>query len=362
MRLPDGVDAGRIDGAGDAFLVRVSDDEGHVGVGEADTAPFVARAAVEMPASHSVCVGLREIVVGAEASRIEDVWQAMFERSRYFGRRGVTLHAISALDIALHDLAGRARGVPVADLLGGAKRTSLSVYASFVMPEHPEDVAALCRLAVDRGYDAVKLGWGAIGRDPDLDVTLTRAARDVLGSERRLFIDGGQCWNVETAAAAAERFAALDVGWLEEPLPPDDLAGYAALAERSALPIAAGEQCEGVDEFRALADAGVQVLQPDVSRCGGLTVARRVGELAAARGITCIPHAYSTGVLTAASLQFVASLDDASLCEYSVVDSPLANELLRDPFQVEDGRVALPAGSGLGVDLDEEQVARYRQP
>ena len=175
------------------------------------------------------------------------------------------------------------------------------------MPETPDEVRELCRLAAGRGYRAVKFGWGPLGRSPDLDRALVSAARAELGPDRELFVDGGQCWDVDGAVRAAATFAELGVGWLEEPLPPDDLEGYAALAARSAIPIAAGEQCEGTDEFVALAATGVGVLQPDISRCGGYTVARRVARLAEERGIECIPHLYSTGVLTAASLHFVAS-------------------------------------------------------
>jgi L-alanine-DL-glutamate epimerase-like enolase superfamily enzyme len=360
LRMPDGVDASRVDGTGDAFLVRVVDEDGRVGLGEADTAPLVARAAVEMPASHSVCVGLREIAVGLEASDPGAVWRALFERSRYYGRRGVVLHAISAIDIALHDLAARTAGVSVAEYLGGEGPRRVRVYASFVMPETADEVRALCALAVERGYRAVKFGWGPLGRSEALDRELVGAAREALGPDRELFVDGGQCWDVEGAVRAAAAFAELGVGWLEEPLPPDDLAGYASLAGRSAIPIAAGEQCEGADEFAALAATGVGVLQPDLSRCGGYTVATRVAGLAAERGTECIPHLYSTGVLTAASLHFVASFAGGRTSELSVVDSPLANELLTTRFAVEDGAVAVPAGPGLGIELDEAVVERYR--
>jgi L-alanine-DL-glutamate epimerase-like enolase superfamily enzyme len=360
LRLPAGVDAERIDGTGDAFLVRVTDEEGRVGLGEADTAPLVARAAVEMPPSHSVCVGLREIAVGLEATEPERVWQALFDRSRYYGRRGATLHAISAIDIAVHDLAARTAGVPLAQYLGGSADRRIRVYASFVMPETPDEVRELCRLAAGRGYRAVKFGWGPLGRSPELDRALVGAARAELGPDRELFVDGGQCWDVEGAVRAAATFAELGVGWLEEPLPPDDLEGYAALAARSAVPIAAGEQCEGVAEFAALAATGVGVLQPDISRCGGYTVARRVAALAAERGVECIPHLYSTGVLTAASLHFVAGSPRGRTSELSVVDSPLANDLLTTRFAVEDGEVAVPAGPGLGIELDEAVVDRYR--
>src|ERR671935_2527514 len=195
LRLAE-IDTRRADGTQDAFIVRVHTDEGLVGVGEADTSPYVARTIVEMPSSHAVARGLAELLVGENPLEIDRLWRVMWYGSYHYGRAGAALHTISAIDIALWDIAGKAAGRPVASLLGGARVERLPVYASEVMPETADEVRAIARRAVEDGYTALKLGWGPLGRDLDLDEELVRAARDELGPERSLMIDGGRAYTV----------------------------------------------------------------------------------------------------------------------------------------------------------------------
>jgi L-alanine-DL-glutamate epimerase-like enolase superfamily enzyme len=164
LRL-DHVDTTRADGTQDAFLVRVHTDEGIVGVGEADTSPYLARTIIEMPSSHSIARGLREVLVDEDPLQIDRLWQLMFHASDHYGRGGAALHAISAIDIALWDIAGKAAGRPISDLLGGRRIVDVPVYASEVMPETAEEVRRIAERAADAGYDALKLGWGPLGRD-----------------------------------------------------------------------------------------------------------------------------------------------------------------------------------------------------
>ena len=354
------VDVRRADGTQDAFLVRVRTEDGLEGIGEADTSPYLARTVVEMPASHAVARGLRELVLGQDARDIERLWRLLVRGSSYYGP-GVALHAISAIDMALWDLAGKAAGKPVHELLGGATVADLPVYASEVMPETAEEVRAIAERAVAAGYRALKLGWGPLGGGLGRDVELVSAARETLGPDRTLMIDGGQAYSVESAAALARELAELGVYWLEEPLAPDDYEGYRRLTDVSPVKIAAGEADSTLAPFRALVErGGVGVLQPDIARCGGFTVARQIGALATEHGVEVVPHCFSTGVLVAASLHFASTLAAPTFCEYSVADSPLAGGLVREPFALREGRVAVPGGPGLGVDLDEELVDRLR--
>ena len=360
LRL-DRVDTTRADGTQDAFLVRVHTDEGVTGIGEADTSPYVARTIVEMPSSHAIARGLREVLVGEDPLQIDRLWQLMFHASDHYGRGGAALHAISAVDIALWDLAGKVAGRPVSELLGGRRVDELPVYASEVMPETTDGVRAIAERAVRDGYLALKLGWGPLGRDPGHDESLVRAAREVLGPARSLMLDGGRAYTVKGALDLLRRVEEHGLYWLEEPLAPDDLDGYRRLSDAASVRIAAGEADATLPPFRALAERGhVDVLQPDLARCGGFTVARQIALLERTTGVQIVPHCFSTGVLVAASLQFAATLDRPTWSEYSIADSPLVNGILQQPFELRDGRLAVPVGPGLGVALDPDAISRLR--
>src|SRR5205823_4606317 len=159
------------------------------------------------------------------------------------------------------------------------------------------------------GYTALKLGWGPLGRSPDLDVALLTAAREALGPSRKLMVDGGMAYSVKSALRLLDAVQDLDLYWFEEPLAADDYAGYRRLADHTPIRIAAGEADSGIRPYRALVEQGhVDVLQPDLARCGGFTVARQIADLASETGVEVVPHCFSTGVLVAASLHFTAAL------------------------------------------------------
>ena len=360
LRL-DRVDASRADGTQDAFLVRVHTDEGVVGLGEADTSPYVARTIVEMPSSHSIARGLREVLVGEDPLQIDRLWQLMFTASDHYGRGGAALHTISAIDIALWDIAGKAAGLPVSELLGGRRTSDVRVYASEVMPDTPDEVRLIAERTAEAGYDALKLGWGPLGQDLARDTALVAAARETLGPERALMLDGGRAYTVKRALELLRRVEEHGLYWLEEPLAPDDLHGYRRLSDAAQVRIATGEADSTFAPFRALVERGhVDVLQPDLARCGGFTVARQIALLERTTAVEIVPHCFSTGVLVAASLQFVATLDRPTWSEFSVADSPLVNGILREPFALRDGRLPVPTGPGLGIELDPDAVDRLR--
>jgi L-alanine-DL-glutamate epimerase-like enolase superfamily enzyme len=309
LRL-DQVDATRADGTQDAFLVRVHTDEGITGIGEADTSPYVARTMVEMPASHAVARGIRELILGEDPLQAGRVWQLMFHGTDHYGRGGAALHAMSAIDMALWDIAGKVAGRPVADLLGGRRADRVPVYASEVMPETPDEVRRIAERVGGAGYTALKLGWGPLGGDVRRDVALIAAAREALGPERALMIDGGRAYTVKSAVELLRRVEELDLYWFEEALQPDDLHGYRRLTGAASVRIAAGEADAGVAPFRALVEqAHLDVLQPDMARCGGFTVARQIADLAREFSVELVPHCFSTGVLVAASLHLVERLE-----------------------------------------------------
>lgn len=360
LRLPS-VDVTRADGTQDALLVRLHTDEGLVGIGEADSSPYLVKTAIDMPSSHLISRGIAELLVGEDPLQIDRLWQLMYQGSSYYGRGGVASHAISAIDIALWDLAGKALGVPVSELLGGRRVDRMPVYASAVMPESPEEVAALASQTVADGYDAFKVGWGPLGQDLGRDAELIGAAREALGPGRRLMIDGGQAYTVKSVVSLLERVADADLFWFEEPFAPEDVSSYARLSFATDVRIAAGEVESGRAAFEKLVrEAHLDVLQPDLARCGGFTVARQIRDLCRGGGPMIVPHCFSSGVLVAASLHFAAALDRPVLSEYSIADSPLVNALLEQPFALEDACLAVPPGAGLGVALNEDVLARLR--
>jgi L-alanine-DL-glutamate epimerase-like enolase superfamily enzyme len=358
LRLPEVAEIA--DGTQDVLVVKVHTDAGLVGIGEVTSQSYVCKAIFEAPRSAERRHGLAEILRGQDPTDVEGLWERMYYHTNRYGRRGAAIHAISGADIALWDLRGKALGRPVYELLGGPFRKDVRAYASYLFGADPGQTAELARQAVDLGLTAVKFGWGPFGRDESADLAQVEAARKAVGESRDLMVDVGHRWNVPTALRRAERLVPYRVAWLEEPLSQDDLAGYAALCPSSPLPIAAGEGGVTRWDFEDLIRAGVHVLQPDVAFCGGLTVCRQASEAARAAGRRSVPHCFSTGINLAASLHWMASRPDGDLVEYCLRPSPLLREMVRNLPPLVDGRVPVPQGPGLGIELDEAVVDRYR--
>jgi len=364
VRLPQ-IEA-KCDGTQDGLLIKIHTDAGLVGIGEVDSSPEVAKAIFDAPFSHTIASGLRALLVGEDPRDVERLWEKMYRGTIYFGRRGAAIHAMSGADIALWDLLGKATGLPVYQLLGGAYRTRLRAYASDLMPPTPEEAERRARQMRDAGFTALKFGWGPLGQDERTDVAQVAAARRGFGDDGDLMVDIGLCWDASTAIARCRRLAEFNPYWIEEPLPPDDLGGYGRLADAVDVRIAAGEEESTCWGFTDLIDRGrIDVVQVDVSRAGGLTESRRIAQMAHQRNLPCVPHAFSTGVLLAASMHWVAAIPNGSLVEYTVAESPLATGLtgtglLREPLRAVDGWLTVPDAPGLGIALDEDLIARYR--
>jgi L-rhamnonate dehydratase len=356
LRQPGAVDTTIADGSQDALIVRVSTDAGITGLGEVDSNPTVIKSIIEAPPSHKTACGLRSLLIGQDPSDISGLWQRMYRGSLYYGRRGAAVHAISGIDIALWDIAGQAAGKPIHDLLGGARRDRVKAYASTLMPDTPAEVKLVVGKQLDDGFRAVKLGWGPLGEDAERDLELVTAARAALGDDRDLMIDIGKGWaDRPDAIDRAKKLIALRPYWIEEPFMPDDYEGYLELAHAVAVPIAAGEEESTLPDFERLIDAGgVTIVQPDVTRAGGITETIRICAMALARGKRPVTHSWSTGVIKAASLHVLAALEHAEYFEYCVQTTELNQRLVAEKFPVTDGYVAVPQGPGLGVQIDEE--------
>jgi L-alanine-DL-glutamate epimerase-like enolase superfamily enzyme len=348
------------DSTQDAALIRITTDEGIVGYGEADASPTVVKAIVESPRSHMLSTGLRELLVGEDPFRLTHLWDRMYEGSTFYGRRGAVLMAMSGIDIALYDLVGKALGVPAHQLLGGARHHHVRAYASTLMPDTPDEARAEASRHAELGFTAIKFGWGPFGRDLDLDIALVAAIRDELGPQVDILLDIGFTWeNHITALRQIHRLEEFQPYLIEEPLAPDDLVGYARLREASPLPIAFGEENTSRHEFVEILDRhAADFIQPDVVRCGGLTEMARIAALGEHYGVPVIPHAWSTGIVQAASLHVNAILKRPLFLEYSTRPNPLNRELVTSGVVVENGVAHVPTGPGLGVEIDEDAVER----
>lgn len=361
LRQP-ALDDGIADGSQDDLVVKVHTDEGIVGIGEVDSAPEAVRALVHRDSSHAIAGSLRDLLVGEDPLDVEHLWQKMYRGLIYIGRRGIALHALSGIDIALWDVKGKAEGKPVHELLGGARRDRVRAYASRLMPDTPEETHEAVTELCEDGFTAVKLGWGPLGRDPRHDVRLAEAARDAAG-ECEIMIDAGLGYgrDAKTAIGVARELEQLGVFWLEEPFEPDEYEAYAELADAVDIRIAAGEQDTTVWGFRELIERGrVDLVQPDVTRCGGITEWLRIAALAREHGLQTVPHAWKSGIIKAASLQCNAVIPDAIFQEYCVAETPINQTLTHELLPLEDGHVAIPTAPGIGVTLDDEVVERYR--
>lgn len=358
LRLPEVEEIA--DGTQDVLVVRVHTDAGLVGIGEVSSQSYVCKAIVEAPRSAERRHGLREILVGQDVVDVPSLWDRMYYHTNRYGRRGAVIHAMSGVDIALWDLKGKALGIPIYELWGGAKRTTVRAYASFLFGTCPDETATLARHGTEMGLSAVKFGWSHFGQDPELDRAHVAAARRAIGGDCELMVDAGCVWDAETALARAQLLAPLGITWLEEPLSQDDLVGYAKLCAESPIPIAAGEGETTRYGFEELIKRGIHILQPDVAICGGLSVCRQVSDLCHRARRRAVPHCFSTGINLAASLHWMATCDDGDLIEYCLRPSPFMQKLVRNVPPLVDGGVCVPNGPGLGIELDEAIVEQYR--
>jgi L-rhamnonate dehydratase len=358
------VNEGIADGSQDDLVVRVHTDEGVTGIGEVDSSPELVQALVQAPSSHAVAVSLRDVLIGEDPLDVERLWQKMYRGLIYFGRRGIAIHAISGLDIALWDIKGKALGKPVYELLGTPHRTRVRAYASMLMPDTTAEVTEAVQALKAQRFTAIKLGWGPLGKDPRHDVALAAAAKEAAGDGVEIMIDSGLGYvaDARTAIEVAREYEQIGIYWMEEPFEPDEYEAYAELADAVDLRVTAGEQDATWWGFRELIDrARVDLVQPDVTRCGGITEMLRIAELARSQGKETVPHAWKSGIIKAASLHCNAVMPDGIWQEYCVADTPIAKRLTVQRLPIEDdGCVAVPSAPGLGVDLDEDVLADLR--
>ena len=368
---PDPTD---LDGSSETILVLVTDEEGRVGIGEADAPAEAVRELVLMADVHAWSRGLAGMLLGRDPFEIPALNQELYEATIYHGRRGLGIHALSALDIALYDLVGKQLARPAYQLLGGARREAITPYGTVyagpvkgrTIGEMMNDIAQRFERALALGFRAVKMEvlFEDLVSDREL-VECIREGRRLLGDGVTMMLDFGYRWrDWRDALWTLSRVESCDIFFAEATLQHDDLAGHAKLAQRVETRICGAELAATVFECREwLERGGVDVLQPDISRCGGLTEIRRIAEMAALEGVTVVPHGWKTGITAAAARHFQAATVNSPCVEMfhpDLFESPLRAELVRPEPRILNGSIPLPDAPGLGIELDEQALERYR--
>jgi len=357
LRLPE-IKA-RTDSSQDTLLVRIETDAGITGWGEVDGCPWVVKAVIDAPMSHTLVTGLRNLLIGEDPLDVQRLWTKMYEGTLYYGREGAVIQAMAGIDLALWDIKGKALDQPVWKLLGGRYRDRLRVYSSNMFQFTPEETADRLLAAKDEGFTAAKFGWEPFGKDPKTDCRYLDALRKAAGDDFDIMLDVGLLWDATTTVQRARLFEPYNLAWIEEPVHPDDLAGYRRISENIVQRLAAGEEESTLRGFQRLIDeGGIGLAQIDLTRCG-LTQSMKIAQYAADRGILVANHNFTTDLNTAASLTFLAAIPNALMLEYCVEPSEISRNLAKEPFQQVDGYMAVPEAPGLGFEPNEDVIEKF---
>lgn len=337
-------------------LVEVVGEDGFVGIGSCYTTRLLVEGSLQL---------LKEHWLGESALEPERVSEKLRQSMFWLGRGGSVEHTISGIDIALWDLLGKALDQPVSRLLGGCYRDRIKPYASILFDDPPVLRDKLLE-QVSRGFKAIKMGWRPFGRvSRQLDELLMKTARDTVGPDVELMVDAGgseQFWphNVGWARQTAQMLGDFGVTWFEEALRPDDIDGFAELKATSPVLIATGEVLTRRQAFQPFIDRrALDIIQPDLTKCGGLSEGRKLGWYAYDRGVLLVPHGWNTAVGVAADLALSAALPVARWVEYQT-GVPYIEEIIEQPFALDvEGLLRIPSGPGLGITLNREAIARF---
>ena len=343
------------------LLVEIVCDDGTIGWGEC-LGPARPNAAV--------VAAYTSRLIGADPLETEKIWAVLYNALRDQGQRGLSITALSGIDIALWDIKGKHFGVPISTLLGGRFRKSVRAYAtgSFKRDgvDRIEDNANEMGTHAKAGFHAVKI---KIGFDVEEDLRVIRAVREAIGPHTRLMIDANHGYDVIEAVSLGKRAAEYGIDWFEEPVVPEQLDAYRAVRAGQPIPVAGGETWHtrwGMQE--PIESRAIDIIQPDLCGVGGFTEARRIADMAALHGVRVVPHVWGTAVHIAAALQFMASMIPnpvrvnpiEPILEFDRTDNPFRQAVITTPIEHVDGVVAIPDGPGLGIEIDRAALAEFR--
>jgi D-galactarolactone cycloisomerase len=337
-------------------LVAVFTDEGITGWGSVFTNDALVQAGLKL---------LEPLYAGENPLEPERVSEKLHQHTFWMGRGGTLTHTISGIDIAMWDILGRATGQPVGRLLGGRYRERVRAYASLLMRE-PGPLADQLRAIRAQGFRAFKIGWGPFGKHSDaMDEKIVRSAREAVGEDALLMVDAGASdafWphGYKWALRKAQMLADYNVYWFEEPLVPDNLRDYVLLRQHSPVPIAGGEVLTRRQTFLPWLQQGAfDIVQPDVTKVGGISEERKIAWMAEENGVRFIPHGWNTAVGLAADLQLASAIRNTDLVEY-LTGSPFIDDMVEKKWQVDgDGMLGIPNGAGLGISVNLEAVEKF---
>jgi L-alanine-DL-glutamate epimerase-like enolase superfamily enzyme len=337
-------------------LIAVHTDEGITGVGSVFTSDDLVRASLGV---------LEPMSRGENALEPERVSEKLHQHTFWQGRGGAITHTISGIDIALWDILGKTTGQPVGRLLGGRYRERVKPYASLLMVD-PGPLAENLLALKAQGFRAFKIGWGPFGRrDAATDEAIVRAARKAIGDSNLLMVDAGGSdayWSqgYKWALRTAQMLASYNVAWFEEPLVPDALEDFVQLRRTAPLPITGGETLTRRQSFRPWLEAGAfDIVQPDVTKVGGISEERKIAQMAQDHGIKFVPHGWNTAIGVAADLHLASAFPGTDLIEYKT-GSAYVDEIITGGWKLDpDGMLAIPDKPGLGITLDPDAVKRY---
>jgi L-rhamnonate dehydratase len=354
-------------------IIKVSTDEGIVGWSDVETLAPAAVAIVGGPGMGAPGFQpIRDLLIGENPLEVARLWDKMYVGGAYYGRRGVAMHCMSAIDNCLWSIRAQAFGVSLCELLGARRHGRVLAYASTLFRTTPEANHDAAEDYVERGFRAVKFGWGPFGEDAGRDRASLEAIREALGPERHLMIDPGwygaghkDPWRMRSVREnlqLCELVVPFAPTWLEDFIHPERFEEYAFVRSRTDVPIAAGEALATMWDFRRLVREGcVDIFQPDLSRCGGLSVAKQIADLADEHNIDLVPHSWLTDLLHGYSLHLLAAQPRARFVEFNVAQSRLSRGVSRGSFALEDdGCLRVPEGSGVGVEVDTQFIEAHR--
>jgi L-alanine-DL-glutamate epimerase-like enolase superfamily enzyme len=362
----------------DSLVVFIHTDVGISGIGECDANPWMAKAVIEAPGTHTMGLGIKDMLIGLDPFEIGDIWNKLYTGTAMNGRRGMVVHALSAIDMALWDLCGKAVDKPVHELLGGATRNHITPYASLQPAGNTYEVykEALVKSALDAkalGFKAVKsevtmngpYAHNGMAENFDRHTEVVAAVREALGPDITLMVDVQYLWSdAETCLSVVKDWAEFDLFFLETPILSDNVKELSKVSAKAPMKIASGEWLATRFEFEELMDVGgVQVAQPDVGRVGGLGEAKIVCDMALERGLTIVPHCWKTGISISATAHLAFVTNHCDFIEFmppQLCVETLRRELVKEELVLENGQILLPTKPGLGVELNDGVLEKFR--